>query len=212
MTRLTSVSALESLRKDILSRRDLQKTKLSVCSGTGCRAYDSDKVIDSLKAGLLHHGLNEKVEVVTTGCHGFCELGPVMVIYPDGTSYFKIKPDDIDEIIESVDQDKVVDRLLYVDPEGNVHAKENDIPFYKYQNRVVFGNNHFIDPENIEDYLALDGYLALATCLNSLRPEEVLETVKKANLRGRGGGGFPAGQKWEATRNAPGEVKYVIVN
>ncbi len=213
MARLTSVSALEALRKDILSRRDPQKTKVSVCSGTGCRAYDSEKVIDSLKARLLHHGLNEKVEVLTTGCHGFCELGPVMVIYPDHTSYFKIKTEDVDDIItETLDQGKLVDRLLYVDQDGNVQAKEDDIPFYKYQNRVVFGNNQLIDPENIEDYLALDGYQALATCLGSLSPEEVLEIVKKANLRGRGGGGFPAGQKWEATRNAPGDVKYVIVN
>ncbi len=213
MARLTSVSALEVLIKDILSRRDPQKTKVSVCSGTGCRAYDSEKVIDSLKAQLLHDGLNEKVEVVTTGCHGFCELGPVMVIYPDHTSYFKIKTEDVGDIIsETLAQGKLVDRLLYVDQEGNVQAKEDDIPFYKYQNRVVFGNNQLIDPENIEDYLALDGYQALATCLGSLSPEEVLEIVKKANLRGRGGGGFPAGQKWEATRNAPGDVKYVIVN
>ena len=129
MARLTSVSALEALRKDILSRRDPQKTKVSVCSGTGCRAYDSEKVIDSLKARLLHHGLNEKVEVLTTGCHGFCELGPVMVIYPDHTSYFKIKTEDVDDIItETLDQGKLVDRLLYVDQDGNVQAKEDDIP------------------------------------------------------------------------------------
>ncbi len=213
MTKLTSISALEALREDILSRRDPKKTKLSVCSGTGCRAYDSEKVIDSLKAKLLDQGLNDKIDLVTTGCHGFCELGPVMVVYPEGISYFKIKPDDIDDIInETLNQGKVVDRLLYVDPEGNVITKEHDIPFYKYQNRVVFGSNQSIDPENIDDYLALDGYKALATCIGSLSPEEVLEIVKKAKLRGRGGGGFPAGQKWEATRNAPGEVKYVIVN
>ena len=213
MARLTSVSALEALRKDILSQRAPEKTKVSVCSGTGCRAYDSEKVIDSLKAGLLHHGLNEKIDVVTTGCHGFCELGPVMVVYPEGISYFKIKPDDVEDIItETLDQGKVVDRLLYVDPDGNVQVKEEDIPFYKHQNRVVFGNNQLINPENIEDYLALDGYLALANCLAGMTPEEVLDTVKKAGLRGRGGGGFPAGQKWEATRNAPGKVKYVIVN
>ena len=213
MTKLTSISALEALREDILSRRDPKKTKLSVCSGTGCRAYDSEKVIDSLKAKLLDQGLNDKIDLVTTGCHGFCELGPVMVVYPEGISYFKIKPDDIDDIInETLNQGKVVDRLLYVDPEGNVITKEHDIPFYKYQNRVVFGSNQSIDPENIDDYLALDGYKALGTCIGSLSPEEVLEIVKKAKLRGRGGGGFPAGQKWEATRNAPGEVKYVIVN
>ncbi len=213
MTKLTSVSALEALREDILSRRDPKKTKVSVCSGTGCRAYDSEKVIDSLKAKLLDQGLNDKIDLVTTGCHGFCELGPVMVVYPEGISYFKIKPDDIDDIInETLSQGKVVDRLLYVDPEGNVITKEHDIPFYKHQNRVVFGSNQSIDPENIDDYLALDGYKALATCIGSLSPEEVLEIVKKAKLRGRGGGGFPAGQKWEATRNAPGDVKYVIVN
>ncbi|MBN2809815.1 MAG: NADH-quinone oxidoreductase subunit NuoF [Deltaproteobacteria bacterium] len=213
MTRLTSISALEALRKEIISRRDPARLKVSVCSGTGCRAYDCDKVIDRLKSGISHHGLSEKVEVVTTGCHGFCELGPVMAIYPEGTSYFKIKPEDVEDIInDTLSQGKLVERLLYVDPEGQVQAKERDIPFYKYQNRVVFGNNHYIDPEHIEDYLALDGYCALAACLGGMTPEEVLETVKKANLRGRGGGGFPAGRKWETTRNAPGDVKYVIVN
>ncbi len=213
MARLSSVSDLEAYRKEILSRRDSQKTKVSVCSGTGCRAYDSEKVIDTLKAKLNDQGLNDKVEVVTTGCHGFCELGPVMVIYPEETGYFKIKPEDVDDIVnQTLSQGNLVERLLYVAPDGEVHAKESDIPFYKHQNRIVFGNSHFIDPENIEDYLALDGYRALATCLDSLSPEEVLEIVKKANLRGRGGGGFPAGQKWEATRRAPGKTKYVIVN
>ncbi|MBN2706796.1 MAG: 4Fe-4S binding protein [Deltaproteobacteria bacterium] len=213
MSRLNSVADLENLRKEILSRRNPEGLRLSVCSGTGCRAYDSEKVIDSLKAGLLHHGLADRVAVVTTGCHGFCELGPVMVIYPDKTSYFRIKPDQVEDIINrTLLNQEVVEELLYVDRDGTVKVREDEIPFYKYQNRVVFGNNHFIDPENIEDYIALDGYHALATCLTSLGPEEVLETVKKSGLRGRGGGGFPAGRKWEATRNAPGEARYVIVN
>jgi len=213
MARLASVSELEELRRKILERHQSVRTRVSLCAGTGCRAYNSEAVVASLKEELARTGKGDEIEVVTTGCHGFCELGPVMVIYPEGTSYFRIKPEDASEIVSrSLVGDEVVERLLYVDPEGEIRAREDEIPFYKYQNRVVFKNNHYIDPEKIEDYLAHDGYKALARCLAEMSPEEVLETVKQANLRGRGGGGFPAGRKWEATRNAPGDTKYVLVN
>ena len=213
MAKLSSAAELEKLRQEILSHRDPQKTKVAICSGTGCRAYASEQVVAAFKSELEQRALTDKVEIVTTGCHGFCEQGPVMVIYPDEICYLKIKPEDVSEIIDqTLVNGTVIDRLLYVSPEGEKKVKESEIPFYHNQQRVVFGNNRFIDPCNIADYLALDGYRALAKCLTEMSPEEVLAEVDKANLRGRGGGGFPAGRKWLATRNAPGEVKYVIVN
>jgi len=213
MARLASVAELDELRRGIQARRETVKTRLSVCSGTGCRAYDSEAVVENLCRELEKAGKVGEVEIVTTGCHGFCELGPVMTVYPEGTSYIRVRPEDAAEVVEqTLVNGEVVERLLYVGPDGTTRIRENEIPFYRYQNRVVFKNNHFIDPEKIEDYIAHDGYRALAQCLSEMTPEEVLETVKKANLRGRGGGGFPAGLKWEATRKAPGDTKYVIVN
>ena len=145
------------------------------------------------------------VDVRRTGCHGFCERGPIIVIHPEEICYFNIEPKDVPEIIsETIKEKKVVERLLYTDPTTNekiIH--ESDIPFYKYQERIVFGSNSKIDPKSIDDYLAIGGYAALAKALTGMTDEQVLSEVKKANLRGRGGGGFPAGRKWEGSRNAP---------
>jgi NADH-quinone oxidoreductase subunit F len=149
-----------------------------------------------------------------TGCHGFCERGPITVIHPEETSYFQIEPKDVPEIIsETIKEKKVIERLLYVDPSTNekiVH--ESEIPFYKHQERLVLGSNGSIDPKSIDDYLAIGGYSALAKALSEMTSEQVLDEVKKSNLRGRGGGGFPTGRKWEGSRNVPDETKYVIVN
>jgi len=136
-----------------------------------------------------------------------------VVIFPEEVCYLRVKPDDIPEIVATtLVEGKIVDRLLYEDGDGQKMVHEGDIPFYKHQKRTVFGNNKFVDPKSIEDYIALGGYSALAKVLSGMTPEAVLDEVKKANLRGRGGGGFPAGIKWETTRNAPGDIKYVIVN
>ncbi|GAH64296.1 unnamed protein product, partial [marine sediment metagenome] len=136
-----------------------------------------------------------------------------MVIFPEEICYLRVKLEDIPEIVSTtLVEGNVVDRLLYEDGDGHKIVHEGDIPFYKHQSRIVFGNNRFIDPTSIEDYIARGGYSALAKALSDMTPDEVLNEVKKANLRGRGGGGFPAGIKWETTRNAPGEIKYVIVN
>jgi NADH-quinone oxidoreductase subunit F len=145
---------------------------------------------------------------------GFCEQGPRVTIYPEEICYFKVKPEDAPEIVsKSILEKKVVERLLYKDPDtGKGVQKLEDIPFYKYQHRLLLENNAKIDPKNIEDYIALGGYSALAKVLFEMKPEQVIEEIKKSKLRGRGGGGFPTGQKWETTRNAPGEPKYVIVN
>ncbi len=214
MRRLNSAAELEDLRKEVLAKRDPQRPCVTVCAGTGCQAYASQNVYNAFKEEIASRGLTGKVDLRGTGCHGFCEQGPLVVILPSEICYRRVQPEDASEIIsDTVLENKVIDRLLYVDPVSNEKiVKESDIPFYKHQERIVFGQNRFIDPHNIEDYLALGGYRALAKALTEMTPEQVLEEVKKANLRGRGGGGFPAGEKWEVTRNAPEKKKYVIVN
>lgn len=211
--RLGSPSDLEELRKDILSKRDAAKLCVTICSGTGCHAYGSEEVYESFVNEIQKNDLQEKVDIRRTGCHGFCERGTVVVIFPEEICYLRVKPDDIPEIITTtLLEGKIIERLLYKDEDGQKIVHEGDIPFYKHQSRIVFGNNRFIDPKKIEDYIALGGYSALAKALSGMTPESVLNEVKRANLRGRGGGGFPAGVKWETTRNAPGDIKYVIVN
>jgi len=214
MPRINSPAELEELRKDILSKRDPNRPCITLCAGTACHASGSGEVAASIEEEIKKQKLSAKVDFRKTGCHGFCERGPIVVIHPEGICYLQIKPEDVPEIIsQTVKGKKVVERLLYTDPNTNekvVH--EFEIPFYKNQERLVFGSNGKIDPKSIDDYLALGGYSALAKVLSQMTPEQVLEEVKKSNLRGRGGGGFPAGRKWEECRNAPGEIKYVIVN
>ena len=214
MNKLKSASDLGELRKQILSRRDPKKPCITVCSGTGCQATGCEKVSAAFQEELDKQKLGGKVDVRRTGCHGFCEKGPIVIIHPDEICYLQVKPEDASEVVsQTMVGGKIVDRLLFVDPiTGERIVHESDIPFYKNQKRLLLGNNRKIDPKNIDDYIALDGYAALAKALSSLSPEQVLDEVKKANLRGRGGGGFPAGRKWETTRNAAGDQKYVVVN
>jgi len=214
MTRIKSPAELEKLRKSILSKRDPNKPCITLCSGTACNACGSGEVATSIEEELKKQGLSAEVDFRRTGCHGFCEKGPIIVIHPEGICYLQVEPKDIPEIVpQTIKEKKVIERLLYTDPTTNEKVVyEADIPFYKNQERLVFGSNGKIDPKNIDDYLALGGYSALAKALSQMTPEQVLAEVKKANLRGRGGGGFPAGRKWEECRNAPGEIKYVIVN
>jgi len=213
MPRLSSATDLERLRQEILAERDPNKPCVTICSGTGCHAYGSEKVAEAFAKEIQRNGLREKVDIRRTGCHGFCERGTLVVVFPEETCYLRVRPEDVPEIVSrTLIQKETVDRLLYVDGEGKKVVHEGEIPFYKHQRRIVFGNNRLIDPKSIEDYIALGGYTALAKALLEMTPEQVLDEVKKANLRGRGGGGFPAWIKWETTRNAPGEAKYVIVN
>ena len=213
MPRLNSAPDLDEFRKEILTQRDPNKVSVAICSGTGCHAYDSEKVAEAFVNEIERNGLKGKVDIRRTGCHGFCERGTIVVIFPEETCYLRVKPEDVPEIVSTtLVGKKLVDRLLYEGDDGQKIVHEGEIPFYKHQSRIVFGNNRLIDPKSIDDYIALGGYSALAKALFKLTPEQVLEEVKKANLRGRGGGGFPAGIKWETTRNAPGDTKYVIVN
>jgi NADP-reducing hydrogenase subunit HndC len=214
MPRINSPDELAKVRQEISSRRDPQQPCISICAGAGCLASGAGEVIAAFQAEIEAQGLQTEVNTKGTGCPGFCERGPVVVIYPEEICYLQVKPEDVGEIVsQTIKEKKVVERLLYVDPStGEKATHEFDIPFYKNQERIILGSNIKIDPKTIDDYLAIGGYSALTKVLFQMSSEQVLEEVKKSNLRGRGGGGFPAGRKWEGSRNAPEEIKYVIVN
>jgi NADH:ubiquinone oxidoreductase subunit F (NADH-binding)/(2Fe-2S) ferredoxin len=190
------------------------KMHLLVCGGTGCRASESDTLVSSLNSALVEQGLENEAKVVTTGCFGFCEKGPIVKVMPDNTFYTQVTPADATEIVaEHILKGRKVTRLLYTDPEKQEHVSDDrHMGFYKKQIRIALRNCGFIDPENIEEYIARDGYLALANCLTELTPQQVLEIMKKSGLRGRGGGGFPTGLKWEITAKVQADQKYVICN
>src|SRR4030042_2031844 len=214
MPRINSPAELEEFRKDIISKRDPKRPCIAVCTGTGCLARGAAKVVAAFKEELKKQGLQRKVDIKETGCPGFCERGPLIVIHPEEICYLRVQPSDAEEIVsQSILAKKVIDRLLYVDPiTGEKIVRESEIPFYKNQKRHLLGNNIKIDPKSIDDYLAVGGYSALAKALCQVTPEQVVEMVKDSNLRGRGGAGYPAGKKWEFTRNSPEKTKYVIVN
>ena len=212
--RLGTVAELENLRESILGKRDPSRTCISVCAGTGCRASGADAVVDALIDEIERRELQISVELKETGCHGFCERGPVVVIRPKRIFYQRVKPEDIPEIIsQTVLNGNIIERLLYVDPVTNEKiVYEADVPFYKRQTRTIFGANGEIDPTDIEDYIAVGGYSTLNKALFQMSPEEIIEEIKRSGLRGRGGGGFPTGRKWQSCRDAEGNVKYVICN
>jgi NADH:ubiquinone oxidoreductase subunit F (NADH-binding)/(2Fe-2S) ferredoxin/NAD-dependent dihydropyrimidine dehydrogenase PreA subunit len=212
--KIKSIKELAKIRKSIQNNKDTEKSVISICAGTGCRASGSETVIDAFKNEIKFLGLQNKVKVKVTGCHGFCEKGPIVVIHPGDIFYKNVEKDDILEIVsETIIGGKIIDRLLYVDPKtGKKIVKESDVPFYNKQERIILGNNGNIDPTDIEDYIAIDGFSALAKALFNMKPEKVIDKVKKSGLRGRGGGGFPTGKKWEYCRQAKGRPKYVICN
>jgi NADH-quinone oxidoreductase subunit F len=214
MVRLSSPQELGKYRDEILSKRNPDQRLITVCGGTGCHASGCHAVVDAFKKVLQEKASGNGIGLRVTGCHGFCERGPLVVIHPKKVLYQKVKPEDVPTIFqETVLNGKILEHLLYDHPvTGEKIISEEEVPFYQKQKRIIFGNNGSIDPTQIEDYLAVGGYQALAKALFSMKPEEIIREVKKANLRGRGGGGFPAGLKWEQCRNAPGNVKYVICN
>ncbi len=214
MNKLQSEKDYESVRDQVKKERDPERLLVSICAGSGCGAYGTEEVREALEKEISKNGLKRKVEVKVTGCHGFCEQGPIMVIHPEGTFYPKVKPGDIPEIVaETIVNGKVIKSKLYKDPVSKKRiAKEEDIPFYKGQHRIVFGNNGMIDPTKIDDYIAVDGYSALVKVLFSMSSEEVISAIKESGLRGRGGGGFPTGIKWETCRKAHGDIRYVMCN
>lgn len=190
------------------------KMHLLVCGGTGCRAAESDAIVTNLKQELENNGLQDQVQVVMTGCFGFCEKGPIVKVSPDNTFYTQVKPEDAAEIVaEHVVKGRQIERLLYSDPEKKEKvADSKHMDFYKKQIRIALRNCGFIDPENLDEYIARDGYMALGKCLTELKPADVINEIKESGLRGRGGGGFPTGLKWEIAAKNDADQKYVVCN
>ena len=189
------------------------KSHLLVCGGTGCRASESDSIVESLKAELANQGLENEVQVIMTGCFGFCEKGPIVKVLPDNTFYTEVKGADAKEIVaEHVVKGRKVNRLLYTDPRTKEHISDSKhMGFYKKQVRIALRNCGIIDPEQIDDYIARDGYQALGKVFE-MGPQAAIELLKKSGLRGRGGGGFPTGLKWEFASKNQADQKYVICN
>ncbi len=194
----------------------MYRSHVLICGGTGCSSSGSQKVQDALEKELKANGLEEEVAIVRTGCFGLCENGPVMIVYPEGSFYSRVTPEDVTEIVsEHLLKGRIVQRLLYkdsIDAENDTIKSLDNTPFYKKQKRVALRNCGIIDPEIIDEYIAYDGYQALGKVLTEMTPEEVIETLKASGLRGRGGAGFPTGVKWSFAAAQPGPEKYVCCN
>ncbi|MDC0584253.1 NADH-quinone oxidoreductase subunit NuoF [Bacteroidales bacterium] len=189
------------------------KMHLLVCGGTGCRASQSDAIIENLQSEINDQGLGDFAQVVKTGCFGFCEKGPIVKTIPDNTFYTQVTPDDTKEIVaEHIAKGRKVERLLAKDNEGASVADSKDMGFYKKQIRVALRNCGVIDPENIDEYIARDGYQAIGNALEEGEPENIINTLKASELRGRGGAGFPTGLKWEFAAKNQSDEKYVVCN
>ncbi|WP_330940387.1 NADH-quinone oxidoreductase subunit NuoF [Bacteroides sp. MSB163] len=188
--------------------------QILICGGTGCKASDSHIIAERLQQALEKNNIADKVDIITTGCFGFCEKGPIVKIIPDNTFYTQVVPDDADEIVgEHIIGGRKIERLLYIDPKTEKTVSDSKhMDFYRKQMRIALRNCGFIDPENIEEYIALDGYMALADSLLNKKPEEVIDVIKRSGLRGRGGGGFPTGKKWEFAHKQQADMKYVVCN
>jgi len=214
LNRLNSFDELEKLRESIIKIRNPNAPCIVICGGTGCIALGSGNVIEAFKQEMENQGATSKAELRITGCRGFCESGPHVVIQPEGILYQRVKAEDVAEIVaETIINGNIVDRLLFVDPKtGEKIVHEKEVPFYKKQKRVLLDNNAMISPDSIEDFIAQGGYAALSMALKGMSPEAVIEEVKQAGLRGRGGGGFLTARKWETTHNTESDRKYVICN
>ena len=190
------------------------KMHLLVCGGTGCKATEGDEIKNQLKHYVEEFGQEDDVQVIFTGCFGFCEKGPIVKVLPDNTFYVGVKASDAEDIVkEHVVKGRQLDRLLYNDPVSNKKISDSKgMDFYKKQIRIALRNCGFINPENIDEYIGREGYMALGKCLSESTPEEVIKEIKDSGLRGRGGGGFPAGLKWEITRKSEADQKYVVCN
>ena len=231
--RIKSIEALEDIKKkaqSVLLLRDKSnnneaescsslaqgtpKIQILICAGTGCKASASQQISENLIKTIKEKYIADKVDIITTGCFGFCEKGPIIKIIPCNTFYVHVTPEDTEEIInEHIINGRKVERLLYVDPKTNKTVSDSKhMDFYKKQVRIALRNCGFINPENIEEYIGQGGYLSLAKSILESTPNDVIEQIKKSGLRGRGGGGFPTGLKWEFAAKQKSETKYVVCN
>jgi NADH-quinone oxidoreductase subunit F len=214
MTKLENRQALKELRDSLkVAQKEDGKRLISLCAGSGCGAYGTAKVHEALMAELTKNDMQDDFEVKLSGCHGFCEKGPILVIHPEGIFYPQVKEKHVSEIVEeTLKNGNLVKSLVFKDPSSKKRiSHEHDVPFYKLQQRIIFGNNGLIDPTSIEDYISVDGYSALEKALFDMAPEEIIDQVKKSGLRGRGGGGFSTGIKWATCARHDGD-RYVICN
>ncbi len=215
MKAITSFEQLEGYREKIKASQKKDLPSVLICFGTGCQANGAVAVADAFQEEIVKKGLKVGVNIglKTTGCHGYCENGPLVVLRPKDVLYLKVKPKDVPEIVEkSLQNDTIVERLIYKD----VNTKEtiaayHEIPFYKYQKRIALRNIGNVDPKSIDDYILSDGYKGLAKAL-TMKPDDIIAEVEKSGLRGRGGGGFPAGTKWRSCRAVDSDVRYVMCN
>jgi NADH:ubiquinone oxidoreductase subunit F (NADH-binding)/(2Fe-2S) ferredoxin/NAD-dependent dihydropyrimidine dehydrogenase PreA subunit len=214
MPKIKQAGDLETLRKKIQKAHKKFPKTITICGGTGCQASQAGDVIEKIREVLLTQGFGKDVYVRSTGCHGFCEQGPIMVFEPGNILYCHVTTEDIQEIVDkTICRGEVIERLLYTDPvSGKKTTKEKDIPFYLAQDRQLLNYNRLVDPGNIDDYIAIGGYMALAKTLGGIKPDAVIDEINASGLRGRGGGGFPTGRKWTECREEPVDEKYVICN
>ncbi len=214
MPRIESVDHLTAYRRELRGRLDPQQPQVLVCGGPGCLPLGSEDVAAAFQTELKEKGIDGRVRLRTTGCHGLCAKGVRVLLRPQELSYQKVTPEDVPEIVEAtLVRGEVVERLLYQDPSnGERCAHKSEIPFYQGQNPIVLRKLDLIDPESLDDYLTLGGYRTLRKVLFQMSPEEVIDAVERSGLRGRGGAGFPTGRKWRLCRQVPGEVKFIICN
>lgn len=212
--KLTSPEALAELRKKLIAERDPAKPVVIISAGTCGRAQGAQLVAEAFRSELEKRNLSDKIVVRVSGCHGYCQAEPIVIIKPDDIFYRNVRAEDVAEIIdETILNKRLIERLLAsAEGNGNKVIHPSEVPFYTYQQRLLMSLNELIDPTSIEDYIAIGGYSALVKVLTEYTPEQVIEEVKKSGLRGRGGGGFPTGRKWESCRKAKGDVHYVICN
>ena len=214
MEKIKTPQELEKLRQEILAGQKKDVIEVTVCGGTGCLSNGSEQVAAAISEEMKKQGLNGKAVLKKTGCHGFCERGPLVTINPMDIFYQRVAVNDAADIVsETLIKGKTVERLLYVDPASQKKiARHDEIPFYKHQFRIALRNNGRIDPTDIRAYIGNGGYAGLAKAVTSMTPVEVIAAVEKSGLRGRGGGGFPAGKKWRSCREAKGDVRYLVCN
>ncbi|MEE8386815.1 MAG: NAD(P)H-dependent oxidoreductase subunit E, partial [Dehalococcoidia bacterium] len=214
MPRVQNPEDLASLRQELKEEQGKYQHTIAMCAGTACQACDCLPVAKAMETELDKQGLTDEVRFYTTGCHGFCEQAPLLIIEPGDTFYCHVQEDDVEEILtRTLKGGEIIDRLLYTDPvSGKLLQRASEIPFYAGQDRLLLSSNPRISPTDIREYVAIGGYSALAKTLMRMAPQNVIDEVKASGLRGCGGGGYPTGRKWEQCRAAPGDEHYVICN